>query len=331
MLTLEEIGELFGNPEKFFQRPEREGEGAIKVLMNVLPFALVFCIGATILSMYFNPGTDVLLIIVGLLVMLFLGILMFLSLAIPLKLFGHSFFRTYQAFAYGLVPFLLAGWLIGFVVILSFFSTYWGICVLQKTSKAKAIAVMIVPILLAVFSQQMVFLAGMGISMFMGGMNAANYALGASEGSLVNGTYSNEFYGFSLSLPQEAVIKEDGAYFYFTWIGTGGASVPMELYIHGGDTFSPDLEGFASELERICEEKPDCMPISQTRIRFLGYDSFEIMEGSLLEGIPVVEKGHIFYVEGGKYFYISCTLFEENYDAGIAECEQVASTFRYTK
>lgn len=328
MIGFEELAELFRSPEKFFRRPARQNESAVQIFLNVLPYMLLFLIAATALTAVSLPEADLMLIFAGLFVMGFVALLIFLTLTVQLKIFGHSIFRTYQAFAYGLVPFLLLGWLSWFAIVLTFFSTYWGIVVLHKTSWKKALAALILPAIIVIFYLQIAELLGTGIFTAIQYFNGFLFGAGLTHGTTQNSTYVNEYYKFSLDLPAETQIKQDEAYFYFTWRG-GEEQIPMEIYVVSFYTGVSDLEGMHTEIKQICEENPDCTPASERRISFLGYESFEDLETKIVLGEPMTSKSHLFYVDGGTGFYVSCTLLEEDYWAGITECERVASTFRY--
>lgn len=324
MLTLEEIGELFGNPEKFFQRPERKDEGAKQVFANILPFIVLFSVGGIVVSVFLEPAATYELRAYGLLLIFFLAIIVFAALAIPLKLLGHPISGTFKAFMYGAIPFLLVGWLLKFIVIISLFSVYWGIVTLQKAGRVKAIAVMVVPILMILFWADV-------LALIYGAALQASSISGVSQGEIDGQTYTNNFYGFSIETAPGTEIEQDGECTYFRWMGGQSQQTFTVMYVCALPAVlgTMTLEELFSEMESACERTAGCTMLSQRRTQFLGRDSFETLEQTTFDdGSPALRKIRIFFAENGRSFYISCTLYEEEYEGGMAGCEQVASTFR---
>lgn len=322
--TIELIKPLFSiAPEKFFQRPELEKETWPQVFVNVLPFIIISIIGFSVVVVVFKSiEFELLAVSIALLALSYM--ILYLLIAIPLKILGHSFFRSYQAFMYGSIPFLVAFWMPFFGVIslvLSFFAIYWGLVTLHRMNRLVAIASLVAPLIFVILWQQFpIWLSDMMTAV----LNLEN---------LHTGQYTDAAHNFSLNLPQDTLVmhEENDTLFSFVWEEEGNASgksvyrlLMLEdvIVIHSPDEIFSDLKDS-------CAEKETCELISEGRTQFLGYDAFEFVARDAEDGSFLRSKWRVFCVENSQCFILSCILYEEDYAQGIAGCDAVASTFSY--
>lgn len=157
MLSVIEIAELMVFPSRFYSDPERKNEGFWTIQFRILPSIVIFLIlnTFTLTYVFFVSTVDVL--ISDYIITAVVASLIFISLAIQLRIFGYSVLQTYQAFMYGLVSFLMVGGLSGSIGMLwTLFSTYWGLVVLHKIEKTKALLVIIIPTLIIILWQYLI-------------------------------------------------------------------------------------------------------------------------------------------------------------------------------
>jgi len=163
MISIIEIAEIMVVPSRFFQNPKRKNEGPFTILFRILPSILLFIVVNTYVMTVIFSSTTFHELIADYVVITFVSIVIFWSLAIQLRVFGLSIFRTYQAFMYGFVSFLMVGGLSGAIGMLwALFSTYWGLVVLHGIKKSNALSSMIIPALIILLWQ--LFLSENGLA-----------------------------------------------------------------------------------------------------------------------------------------------------------------------
>ena len=147
---------LISSPNNFFDiifKSEHSLKPSIRFYLIIQ--AVVFFIGL-LPFLFLNPGSVVwsfFLYIISFLIGIALFFLILLVYHLVVRLWGgaNGYFRTFQAFIYGMAPALLLGWLPLINILMVFYSIYLtitGLVKLHQMPKSRAIAAYFTPVII---------------------------------------------------------------------------------------------------------------------------------------------------------------------------------------